>query len=200
VARPKAFDVDEALHRALELFWLQGYHATSLPDLVDHMGIGRQSLYDTFGGKRQLFLRALDRYTDVLMGGALRELESPNAGPEAIDRFLRATVAYQTGKPLRTGCFMVNSAMELAASDREVAARAAAYRLRMVEAFRRALGGRQRDGGPIPADDIDTGALHLTATVFGMIVAAKAGAQPEALQRMAQGALQQAVPSSMRRA
>ena len=62
MARTKEFDVDAALDRAIELFWAQGYEATSLNDLLDHMEIGRQSLYDTFGDKHALFLAALDRY------------------------------------------------------------------------------------------------------------------------------------------
>ena len=189
MARPKEFDTDAALEKAMELFWLQGYQATTLPDLVERMGIGRQSLYDTFGDKRQLFLRALDRYSDVLITGVLGALEGPDAGLDAILRFLDTVVAYQTGKPVRTACLMVNSTMEMALSDPEVASRSAAYRRRMVNAFRHALTNAETAGDITPALPVDSLAQHLTATVFGMIVAAKAGSDTEALRQMAQGAL-----------
>ena len=62
MARPKEFDQDKALDKAMTLFWQKGYEATSIQDLVDHLGIGRRSLYDTFKSKHDLFIAALDRY------------------------------------------------------------------------------------------------------------------------------------------
>ena len=64
MARPKQFDRDEALERAMAVFWRRGYEGTSVRDLVEHMGINRGSLYDTFGDKRTLFLAAVDRYLE----------------------------------------------------------------------------------------------------------------------------------------
>jgi len=189
MARPKAFDVDEALERAMELFWRQGYEATSLPDLVQHMGIGRQSLYDTFGGKRQLFLQALDRYTAVMIGGALGRLERPGASIDDLTAFLEAVVAYQTGKRVRTACLMINSAMELAVSDKEVARRASAHHQRMEGAFRRVLEHAAAQQDIHPLLPVDTVARHMVATILGMVVAAKSGAEPAVLRDMASGAL-----------
>ena len=189
MARPKAFDVDEALERAMELFWRQGYEATSLPDLVQHMGIGRQSLYDTFGGKRQLFLQALDRYTAVMIGGALGRLERPGASIDDLTAFLEAVVAYQTGKRVRTACLMINSAMELAVSDKEVARRASAHHQRMEGAFRLVLEHAAAQQDIHPLLPVDTVARHMVATILGMVVAAKSGAEPAVLRDMASGAL-----------
>ena len=189
MARPKAFDVDQALERAMELFWRQGYLATSLPDLVEHMGIGRQSLYDTFGGKRQLFLQALDRYAAVMIGGALGRLEEPGASLDDLTAFLEAVVAYQTGKQLRTACLMINSAMELAVRDKEVARRASAHHRRMEGAFRRALERAESLEEIQPLLHTDVVARHMVATVLGMVVAAKSGAEPAVLRDMASGAL-----------
>ncbi|HEU4769480.1 MAG TPA: helix-turn-helix domain-containing protein, partial [Pyrinomonadaceae bacterium] len=62
MARHKEFDRDEALQKAMEVFWARGYRAASMQNLVEHMGINRQSLYDTFGDKHSLYLQALDRY------------------------------------------------------------------------------------------------------------------------------------------
>jgi len=189
MARPKAFDVDEALERAMELFWRQGYEATSLPDLVQHMGIGRQSLYDTFGGKRQLFLQALDRYAAVMIGGALGRLERPGASIDDLTAFLEAVVAYQTGKRIRTACLMINSAMELAVSDKEVARRASAHHQRMEGAFRRVLEHATAQEDIHPLLPVETVARHMVATVLGMVVAAKSGAESAVLRDMASGAL-----------
>jgi TetR/AcrR family transcriptional repressor of nem operon len=189
MARPKEFDSETALDKAMELFWLQGYQATTLPELVTRMGIGRQSLYDTFGDKHQLFLRALDRYSDVLIAGALRTLEGPDAGLDTIRRFFDALVAYQTGKPVRNACLMVNSTMELALSDPDVAIRSAAYRRRLVNAFRHSLTNAEAAGEITPTLPVDALAQHLMATVFGMIVAAKADADAEALRQIAHGAI-----------
>jgi TetR/AcrR family transcriptional repressor of nem operon len=189
MARPKAFDVDDALERAMELFWRQGYQATSLPDLVQHMGIGRQSLYDTFGGKRQLFLQALDRYAAVMIGGALGRLERPGASIDDLTAFLEAVVAYQTGKQVRTACLMINSAMELAVSDREVTRRASAHHQRMEDAFRRVLEHAAAQDDIHPLLPVDTVARHMVATILGMVVAAKSGAEPAVLRDMASGAL-----------
>ena len=66
VARTKEFDPEAALRAALELFWERGYEATSMADLVGHMGVARASIYATFGGKRALYLKALDRYGELI--------------------------------------------------------------------------------------------------------------------------------------
>ena len=65
MGRTKQFDHRTALDQAMELFWARGYHATSIQDLVDHLGVNRQSLYDTFGGKDELFKAVLERSASV---------------------------------------------------------------------------------------------------------------------------------------
>jgi len=84
MARAKEFDREKVLERAMHVFWARGYEATSLPELLDAMQIGRQSMYDTFGDKRALFIAALDRYIDrseaAFHGrgaGAVREARDP---------------------------------------------------------------------------------------------------------------------------
>src|ERR1043166_7581204 len=85
MARHKEFDRDEALHKAMEVFWARGYEAASVQDLVEHMGINRQSLYDTFGDKHALYLQALDRYQEV----ELRKLFELLARPGSVRKALR---------------------------------------------------------------------------------------------------------------
>ncbi|MEU2563807.1 TetR family transcriptional regulator [Streptomyces longispororuber] len=118
MARTKEFDPDAALGAALELFWSRGYEATSMADLVEHLGIGRASIYATFGNKRELYLKALDRYTEHSEPPLLDELSRP--GPAlpgvraVVQRFAHEAV---TGDTRRTGCFVTNTAAELAPHD-----------------------------------------------------------------------------------
>src|SRR5690349_24968801 len=82
--RPKSFDQDTVLDQAVQLFWERGYEATSMADLEAHLGLGRQSLYNTFGDKQALFLKALERYRNDVGGEALARLNAPGAGLDAI--------------------------------------------------------------------------------------------------------------------
>lgn len=77
MARTKEFDPDAALRAALELFWRRGYEATSMSDLVEHLGVGRASIYATFGNKRELYLKALARYEQGLLPDLLADLSRP---------------------------------------------------------------------------------------------------------------------------
>ena len=94
MARPKAFDEEVVLDRAVEVFWAKGYEATSIQDLVDAMGIQRGSLYATFGGKHQLFLTALDRYGEVVVKKLLAILESKPSALESIEQFFAQLVEH----------------------------------------------------------------------------------------------------------
>jgi TetR/AcrR family transcriptional regulator, transcriptional repressor for nem operon len=88
VARPKEFDRDKALKRAMEVFWEHGYEATSTDQLLKAMGIGRQNLYDTFGDKRRLFLEALGLYATEGTIAAREVLTSSGSALERIHRLL----------------------------------------------------------------------------------------------------------------
>ncbi|GAA3436370.1 TetR/AcrR family transcriptional regulator [Kutzneria kofuensis] len=116
MARTKEFDPDVALRAALDLFWRQGYEATSMQDLVDHLGIARASIYATFGSKNELYLRALERYSQDLGVRYLSQLSGP--GPLAAVRALMASAARDAVlDPDRKGCFITNTAVECPAVD-----------------------------------------------------------------------------------
>lgn len=139
MARAKTFDPAVALSAALDAFWRRGYTQTSLDDLTEAMGLGRASLYNAFGDKHALFLRALDRYSDERMAELDQALNSTAGARSAIERVLRRTADVLWSDPLRRGCLLVNSTTELAAADPAVAARAAQAFERTVSAFRSAL-------------------------------------------------------------
>src|SRR5258707_14880541 len=121
MARPKEFDRDRALMKAMELFWQQGYEATSTDDLVRAIGIGRQSMYDTFGDKHRLYLEALRLY-EANSGAEFfkRIYESPSPFVAICDYIL--CIAGGTSADRARGCFIVNATNELAASDPDVPA------------------------------------------------------------------------------
>ena len=127
MARPREFDRGEALKRALAVFWEKGYEATSTDDLVRAMGIGRQSMYDTFGDKHQLYLEALRLY-EANSGAELfkRIYETPSPFVAICDYIL--SIADGTSADRARGCFYVNATNELAPSDPDVAAASASGR------------------------------------------------------------------------
>jgi TetR/AcrR family transcriptional regulator, transcriptional repressor for nem operon len=103
MARPKSFDEEAVLARAVELFRARGYEATSLADLESHLGLGRQSLYNTFGDKQTLFHKALDHYRQTAGESMVEPLNRPEAGVEAVREFFRVTIRAMTGESPRSG-------------------------------------------------------------------------------------------------
>ncbi|MFD8010787.1 TetR/AcrR family transcriptional regulator [Streptomyces sp. NPDC058955] len=124
MARTKEFDPGAALQAALDLFWARGYEATSMADLVEHLGIGRASIYATFGNKHELYLKALDRYLETRDPGLVEELSAPGPALPAVRALVRRFAAEATAEHERlNGCFVTNSAAELAPRDPAVARR-----------------------------------------------------------------------------
>ena len=108
--RPRAFDEDTAVDRAVELFWTSGYDATSLDALAAAMGMGRPSIYNAFGDKRALFLRSLQRYVETVAAGPVSAMREAADVESAIRALLRATVEYVTSDPDHAGCLLLNVA------------------------------------------------------------------------------------------
>jgi len=120
MARHKAFNREEALDKALQVFWRAGYEAASMQDLVEAMGINRQSLYDTFGDKRTLFLAALDRYVEQQGTQLQQVLEQTPSAKEGLRRVFDSVVsAAMQGD--RRGCLLVNTTVELPVHDEQTA-------------------------------------------------------------------------------
>jgi TetR/AcrR family transcriptional repressor of nem operon len=118
--RPKSFDETEVLERAMNLFWERGYERLSVSELLAHMGISRQSLYDSFGSKRGLLLRAIDHYRKTQLTQALTLLEqnsSPLENVKAVMRFFEALAADRKCR----GCLIANTLVELGPHDPEIA-------------------------------------------------------------------------------
>jgi len=149
--RPREFDVEAAVERAMDVFWSRGYHGTALPDLLRATRLSRGSLYAAFGDKHSLFLRSLDRYiADAL---ARMELEfDPRKDPiDGLRAYLTGYVERTSGANGRRGCLLVATAMEMAGHDAEIGRRVASFframERRVADALSRAkVAGKLVDG------------------------------------------------------
>src|SRR5216117_1829593 len=110
MGRPRAFDVDKALERALRMFWRKGFEGTSLSDLTKAMGINRPSLYAAFGNKEALFRKTIDHYVEGPASHFRRALQEPTARA-VVERLLRGSIDLVTDSRNPRGCFMVQSAL-----------------------------------------------------------------------------------------
>lgn len=173
MGRNKQFDKHAALDEAMELFWARGYHATSIRDLVDNLGVNRQSLYDTFGGKDALYLAVLARYRELQALPMRRSLEREGPVGEALREYFR-TLIDALMKNEGKGCLMANTATELAGRD-ETIFRLCQASAREQETTFAGMLTRAQAAGEIDADrPVLPLARFLVSTINGLAVTAKA--------------------------
>jgi len=190
MARPREFDIDEALDAAISAFWDHGYEATSLADLMDTTGLQKGSIYKAFGSKHELFMRALDRYLNDVHDKMHGALEGPKSPKEGIRRWLKLILDLCTNQDTRRGCFAINSVVELGPHDEVAASRLRDQFSRVERLLARTIKrgqelGELRDDKP-PAVLAET--LFMLAN--GILTCSK-GVQPKAkLQRFADFALE----------
>lgn len=175
MGRPRGFDRDEVLDQAVELFWTHGYEGTSIADLESGLGIGRQSLYNTFGDKQALFLAALDRYAQRV-GGMLRELESPTGGMEAIRRYYSEALDFLAADVEERGCFLVRSIVDLSGELPEVTDRCQRSGARTRRALKRALDVALERGEISSDSDVDALVGLLMTLSYGLSTLRRGGA------------------------
>lgn len=183
------FDADKVLDRAMQTFWACGYEATSMQDLVDRTGINRGSLYATFGDKRALFLSALRMYDDKVRRKMLEDFEARYAPRDAIRAVFRAFSDNVSARGGNRGCFLTNTALELAAHDREVRKIVANGQEEVQAFFARMLnkGKAQRE---IP-ENVQTQetARGLLASLLGLIVLTRSRPEPTLLRAIVDDAM-----------
>jgi TetR/AcrR family transcriptional regulator, transcriptional repressor for nem operon len=184
MVRPREFDRDEALERALRVFWAKGYASTSTDDLLAAMNIGRQSLYNAFGDKRSLYLEALERYQSESTSAHLARLNG-NASPlGGIEALLLGLVADDDGERA-LGCMGVGAVSEFGSADPELAA----LRAKVGPRLSRRLVERIREGqasGEIDAAlDARQAAAFLQMTMQGIQLGARAGNDAKSLRALA---------------
>jgi AcrR family transcriptional regulator len=188
MGRPREFDVDERLDRALDVFWRQGYEGTALSDLTEAMGINRPSLYAAYGNKEALFRRVLARYLDGPAAHVRAALDQPTARA-VTEHLLRGAVDVATRPDRPDGCLMVQSALTAGAQGETVRAELAAMR-RAAETGLAERFDRARAEGDLSAP-VATAALSrfVWALSYGISVQAAGGASRADLHAMVDLAL-----------
>lgn len=189
MARHKAFNPDVALDKAMHMFWLRGYEATSMEDLLQAMDINRGSLYNTFGDKRQLFLKVLERYCCDIIGSRVALLEQPGPALPALRAFIVGMANMALADPERRGCLIANTVMELAPHEREIQQKLA-HTLKVTEdTFLRVLRRAKKQQELANGSDPRALARFLTALMQGAIVMIKSGASAETIRQTVQTGL-----------
>lgn len=186
--RPKEFDPERALDKAMQVFWHKGYEATSMEDLLSAMDLNRGSLYDTFGDKHQLFVKVMDRYCTTFVGSKFSLLDQPGPALPTLRRFISGMIEGGLADPQRRGCLIANTVMELAPHEQDIAGKVCQAMKMGEEAFFKIL-TRAKEQGEL-AKDKDPRALarFLTTMMQGTIVMIKAGASAEAVKQSAETA------------
>src|ERR1700761_2278947 len=171
--RPRTFDVDAAVERAMGVFWSRGYHATALPDLLQATRLSRGSLYAAFGDKHSLFLRALDRYIADAVARMDIELDPRGDPVDGLRAYLAGYVDRTSGANGRRGCLLVATAMELAGQDAEVGRRIAGFFKTMEARVAAALSRAKAEGKLADGVEAASAARILVCFVEGLRVVGK---------------------------
>ncbi len=167
------FDMDEILTKTMDQFWRYGYSATSIRDLEKATGLLRGSLYHAFGGKRQMFLRALYHYDRFYRVVPIQELEKDSSPRRAVISVFKAVASKAVDNESSEGCFEVNVALELGAHDEEVASFVAGAFAGMTEFFHASIKRGQACGEICPRVVPDQTAKSLFGLFLGLRVLAR---------------------------
>jgi TetR/AcrR family transcriptional regulator, transcriptional repressor for nem operon len=186
--RTKEFNPDDAIEKAMQVFWHKGYEATSMEDLLTAMDLNRGSLYDTFGDKRTLFLRVVDRYCTVLVGPKFSLLDQPGPALPALRRFIEEMIESGLADPQRRGCLIANTVMELSPHEKEIAGTLRRILKLVEDTFFNVLSRAQQQGELKRDKDPRTLARFLATMMQGTIVMIKAGSSADVVKQTAETA------------
>jgi TetR/AcrR family transcriptional repressor of nem operon len=184
MARTKEFEEKEVLEKAMQLFWIRSYQGTSMEDLTIGLGISRSSLYDTFGGKRALFMRALQHYTQQARRGLNTIIAQDISGKEKIHRLIKNVIESFANDKDKKGCMVVNITTELGNQDEEIFAFTQANLEVVKDIFKIIFLEGQQDGSVSTQQSAEDLAYFLFNIYNGLQVSGKMGASQEILWRM----------------
>jgi len=186
--RPRKFDETEVVERAMDLFWSRGYEAVGLSELVDHMGISRQSLYSTFGNKRGLFIRTIERYRETQLIQALDLLEREGSRIDNVKAVVSFFESLATDKRCR-GCLVANTLVEMGPHDEEIASLLEDTLDLLQKGIERALTEAQAEGELAPGKSPLQISRAITNAVIGLAVTGKLRPGAAALRDIYSGTL-----------
>jgi TetR/AcrR family transcriptional repressor of nem operon len=188
MARTKEFDPETALQQAVDLFWTQGYARTSLDDLMTAMGIARQSLYDTFGDKRQLYIKALERYRDQTLAAARAHFAEGHSVRTGF-RNLLLGISQESKAQLHRGCLLLSANLEREPEDEEIAELLIDNQKSAETIFREAIELAQKSGDISRKKDAVALARFFVATIQGMRALGRLQPKRKLLESVAETAL-----------
>ena len=171
--RNSTANYDEVIERAMHLFWQRGYKKTSVEDLIQGAGVNRFNLYETFGGKHGLYLKALDKYRDDVFLKRMYKIDEHKNGLSGIQEYFESLEEFLIDSNGNFTCLMMNSQIELVPKDSKVSKKVSFYFEKMEETFKKAL-SRAKKAGKISQDtNIGDVAKFLTGSAQGMCVMSK---------------------------
>ena len=187
--RPRSFDRDQALQRALEVFWTRGYGPATVAELCAAMGINPPSLYAAFGNKDALFLEALQHYETTYWASPWQALDDEADLRRAMERFLFEAAAILSSRDVPCGCLVVQNSGSVSTESEGVGDALRLLREASKASFRKRL-ERARAAGDLPAGaDVEALAATFAAILQGMSAQARDGAAREALEGIARASL-----------
>jgi TetR/AcrR family transcriptional repressor of nem operon len=189
MARKKEFDEDALLDKAVELFWRKGYNGTSAQDLVDSLGINRSSIYNTYTDKRTLFKKSLAKYQTVQTGAMLNMLAVAEDPIETVKQIFNNLIKESVEDSLLKGCFMVNTAVELAGQDKEIGDMVINNNTSVEDALTKLLEKGQQSGQLSTKSTARALARFIFANITAVKVAARTGADEKTLRDIADVAI-----------
>lgn len=189
MARPRTFDEGAVVETAMEQFWQYGYASTTVRDLADVTGLTLPSLYNAFGDKSELFRMTLERYFERNTRPRLEQMLASPSSIKAVRRFLAELVDRAITDPDRRGCLLINSAVELAAHDDELAPIIREYLARIETYFRRTLEAAQTRGEIAKTASPRDLARLLLSVVTGIRVLARSRPERAVLESVAHTAV-----------
>lgn len=184
MGRPRQFDELAALDAATEIFWSQGFEATSLKDLLDGMALSKSSLYETFTNKEALFRRCLDHYADRLVAALDADLSRAKSGLCFVEGVLRGVGGQTRAGAERRGCLVMNSAAEFGQREPDIAQLITRHTKRFEAIFARALEQAKQERLVSPTMDGAATSKFLVCTLSGLKTMVKAGAKRRAVEDM----------------
>jgi TetR/AcrR family transcriptional repressor of nem operon len=188
MARPREFDRDAVLGEAIKVFTSHGYEGASTQALLDRMGISRQSLYDTFGDKRRLYLESLQRYSSNSTAEIIGMMNSKTSPRKGLETALLSFAARPASRP-EDGCLGVGAISEFGRCDRDVNAVSDAAGSTMLSAVETLIRKGKTAGEFAASLDAREAAQFIAATLAGIKVSARGGATPETLRAVVRIAL-----------
>lgn len=186
MARTKVFDEEVVLDKAVNLFWTNGYNATSAQDLVDGLGISRSSLYDTYGDKYQLFKNSLLQYRKKFAGGMIQMIDNSDDYEKTLKDIFHYVVTESLKEKCSKGCFMVNSSIELAPHNSEIAEIVNDNMKNIEDALFRLIKKGQDIGQFSKGHSARSLARFIFNTISGIRVASKSGADKKVFDDIVQ--------------